>query len=323
MKKTISLILALALCLSLCACGGGNDAPETEPPVAEATEAPVTEAPEEPAVETVYQLSDVIETDLFQITPSFTGYAFELANWPDENFMTPAGKFSGTSAYSANKGKTAMYGEVQIAYIGNEKSDVSLNLNISVDYDNGYIFQGADVDMGNCVSIDGDWQYNGQMTFEPLSDHNTRILRYCVEVPEQVETNADKSLLVTFSVNGEPFVFDFRSADVLGSDFDPRAEFYQPIDDETKTQIVNYLKKHGLEHVGWYDTTVGVYTFTFGDTDVEAVLPISKNYQYEFKGTYEVFSGAILITWDYGQQMHFDYTFDGKNLDIITFEHDR
>jgi len=323
MKKTISLLLALALCLSLCACGGDNDVPETEAPVAEATEAPITEVPEEPAAETIYTLGDVIETDLFQITPSFTGYAFELANWPDENFMTPAGKFSGTSAYSASEGKTAMYGEVQIAYIGNEKSDVSLNLGISVDYDNGYIFQGADVDMGNCVSIDGDWQYNGQMTFEPLSDHNTRILRYCVEVPQQVETNADKSLLVTFSVNGEPFVFDFRSADILGSDFDPRAEFYQPIDDETKTQIVDYLKKNGLEHVGWYDTTVGVYTFTFGDTDVKAVLPINNNYQYEFKGTYEVFSGAILITWDYGQQMHFDYTFDGKNLDIIAFEHDR
>lgn len=323
MKKTISLLLALALCLSLCACGGGSDVPETEAPVAEATEAPITEVPEEPAAETIYTLGDVIETDLFQITPSFTGYAFELANWPDENFMTPAGKFSGTSAYSANEGKTAMYGEVQIAYIGNEKSDVSLNLGISVDYDNGYIFQGADVDMGNCVSIDGDWQYNGQMTFEPLSDHNTRILRYCVEVPQQVEANADKSLLVTFSVNGEPFVFDFRSADILGSDFDPRAEFYQPIDEETKTQIIDYLKKNGLEHVGWYDTTVGVYTFTFKDTAVEAVLPINNNYQYEFKGTYEVFSGAILITWDYGQQMHFDYTFDGKTLDIITFEHDR
>ena len=29
MKKTIALLLALVLCLSLCACGGGNDAPET------------------------------------------------------------------------------------------------------------------------------------------------------------------------------------------------------------------------------------------------------------------------------------------------------
>lgn len=322
MKKTLSLLLALLMCLSLCACGDGNDTPVTNAP-ADATQAPEPEATEPPAEEIVHKLGDVIETDLFKITPSFTGYAYELANWPDENFMTPAGQFSGTSPYSANDGKTAMYGEVQIEYIGNEKSDVSLNMSISVDYDNGYLFQGADVDMGNCVSIDGDWQYDGQMNFEPLSNYNTRILRYCVEVPEQVETNADKSLLVTFFVNGEPFVFDFRSADILGSDYDPRAEFYQPIDDETKAQIVSCLKANGLEEMGWYDKTVGVYTFTFGDTTVEAVLPINSSYQYEFKGTYEVFSGSILITWDYGQQMHLDYTFDGTVLDILAFEHDR
>lgn len=331
MKKAISLLLALVVCLSLCACGDSNsnatDTPETQAPAneepADETQAPANEEPEPPAEDTIYKLGDAIETDLFKITPSFTGYAYELANWPDENFMTPAGQFSGTSPYSANEGKTAMYGEVQIEYIGNEKSDVSLNMSISVDYDNGYIFQGADVHMGNCVSIDGDWQYDGQMTFEPLSNYNTRILRYCVEVPEQVETNADKSLLVTFFVNGEPFVFDFRSADILGSDYDPRAEFYQPIDEETKAQIVDYLKTNGLEEMGWYDTTVGVYTFTFGDTTVEAVLPINSSYQYDFKGTYEVYSGSILITWDYGQQMHLDYIFDGTTLDIVEFEHDR
>lgn len=320
MKKTIALLLALVMCLSLCACGGGNDIPETTEALAEATQAPTTEPPVE---ETVYKLGDVIETDLFKIIPSFTGYAYELANWPDENYMTPAGEFSGTSPYSASEGKTAMYGEIQIEYIGNEKSDVDLNISISVDYDNGYIFQGDDVDMGNCVSIDGDWKYSGHMTFEPLSDATTRILRYCVEVPEQVETNTDKSLVVTFFVNGEAFVYDFRSAEVLGSDYDPRAEFYQPIDDETKAQIVGYLKANGLEEMGWYDQTVGVYTFTFGDTTVDAVLPINISFQYEFTGTYEVFSGSILITWDYGQQMHLDYTFDGTTLDIIEFEHDR
>ena len=331
MKKAISLLLALVICLSLCACGNSNsnatNPPETQAPIneepADETQAPANEEPEPPAKDTIYKLGDVIETDLFKITPTFTGFAYELANWPDENFMTPAGKFSGTSAYSASEGKTAMYGEVQIEYIGNEKSDVSLNIDISVDYDNGYIFEGADVDMGNCVSIDGNWKYDGRMTFEPLSNINTRILRYCVEVPEQVEINADKSLLATFFVNGEPFVFDFRSTDILGSDYDPRAEFYQPIDEETKAQIVDYLKANGLEEMGWYDTTVGVYTFTFGDTSVEAVLPINSSYQYDFKGTYEVYSGSILITWDYGQQMHLDYTFDGTTLDIVEFEHDR
>ena len=301
MKRIFVAILTLIMCLSLCACGGGSNA------------------------NTAYKLGESIETNLFKITPSFTGYAYELANWPDENYMTPAGEFSGKSPYSADEGKTAMYGEVQIEYIGNEKSDVSLDIGISVNYDNGYTFKDSDVHMGNCVSVDGDWQFDGKMTFEPLSNSNTRILRYCVEVPTQVETNTDKSLLVTFSVNGKSFVFDFRSADVLGSDYDPRAEFYQPVADNIKAQIVSYLKANGLKEVGWYDKTVGEFTFTFGDTRVDAVLPLTpnSNYGYEFAGTYEVFSGTILLSWDYGQQMHLDYTFDGTTLDIIEFAHDR
>ena len=68
-----------------------------------------------------------------------------------------------------------MYGEILIEYIGNEKSNVFLDLGISVNYDDGYIFEGAHVHMGNCISADGDWQYNGRMTFEPLTNYNTRI----------------------------------------------------------------------------------------------------------------------------------------------------
>ena len=323
MKRILTILLTLVLSVGLCACGDSNTPPE----VTEAAELAVpteTEATQSPAAEeVVYKLGDVIETELFKITPYFTGYAKELANWPDENFMTPAGKFSGSSPYNADEEKTAIYGEVQIEYIGNEKTDVSLNIDISVNYDDGYIFEGADVDMGNCVSVDGDWQYDGEMTFEPLSSSITRILRYCVQVPEQVEANTDKSLQVTFLVNGEAYIYDFRSGEVLGSDYDPRGEFYQPIDEETKSQIVSYLKEKGLAEVGWYDTTVGVYTFTFGDTDVSAVLPINNSYQYDFIGTYEIYSGTILITWDYGQQMHLDYTFDGITLEIIDFAHDR
>lgn len=216
-----------------------------------------------------------------------------------------------------------MYGEIRIEYIGSEKTDVTLTMDVSVNYDDGYIFDGADVHMGHCASLDGSWQYDGQMTFEPLSDSTTRILRYCVEVPEQVEANTDKSLLVTFFVNGEAFVYDFRSAEVLGSDYDPRAEFYKPVDEETGSQVIAYLMENGLAEMGWYDTTVGVYTFTFSDTAVTATLPINSSYQYNFSGTYEVFSGTILITWDYGEQMHLDYTFDGTTLNITDFAHDR
>lgn len=321
MKKLLYFTLILSICITLCACDGTAEPFESTEIPTESTCAVTIEATEPPQKETIYKLGDVIETDLFKITPCFTGYAYELANWPDENFMTPMGEFSGTSPYSASTGKIQMYGEVQIEYIGNEKSNVFLDVNVFANYDDRYIFE--TVHMGNCFTVDGSWGYTGQMVFEPLSNNNTRILRYCIEVPEQVETNIDKSLLVTFFVNGEPFIFDFRSTDALGSDFDPRAEFYQSVDDETKAKIVDYLKANDLTAWGWYDNTFGLYTFAFEDTAVEATLPINSDYQYEFTGTYEVFSGTILITWDYGQQMHMDYTFDGASLDILSFEHDR
>lgn len=309
MKKVLPLILALVMCLSLCACGSSNsDSPET-------TEAPTAEV-------TIYKLGDVIETELFRITPYFTGYAKELANWPDENYMTPAGKISGTTPYAAGDEKTVMYGQIDVEYIGNEKSNVPLKINISVDYDNGYIFDA--VHIGNCVSVDGDWEYNGEMSFEPLSSSTTRVVRYCVEVPEQVESAADKSLLVTIFVNDEAFVYDFRSTEVLGSDYDPRGYLYEPVDEETKAKIIAYLKANGLEEYGWYagtTNTVGVYTFTFGDTTVNATLPINSDYAYDFEGTYEVFSGTILLNWDHGEQMALDYTFDGTTLDVVEFVH--
>lgn len=107
MKKMIALFTVIMLCLSLCACGGGQ-AEETQTAETPDNSEPTPEQSENISEETIYNLGDVIETDLFRITPSFTGYAHELANWPDENFMTPEGQFSGESAYSATNGKVAI-----------------------------------------------------------------------------------------------------------------------------------------------------------------------------------------------------------------------
>lgn len=311
MKRTIALLSSLIMVLSLCACGG------------ESTDSNTNASKDG----SVYKLGDTIETDLFKITPSFTGYAKRLSNQPNEDYTTPAGYFTDDSPYIAGDEKVEIYGEMKIEYVGNEKSTVPLKIDISADYDNGYVFDGDAVYMGYHEADDESWhwKYDDTIEFEPLSSSTTRILRYCVEVPEQVETNADKALLVTISVNDEPFVFDFRSADVLGSDYDPRAEFYQPVDDETKQQIVAYLKANGLKEMGWYEQNVNYFEFTFDDENVYARMPLASNpdYGYDFNGTYEVFAKTILITWDYGTQMHLDYTFDGNSLTVTEFDYNR
>lgn len=156
LKRTFALLLALAMCLSLYACGSGKGSEASE---AQSASDAVSEAPAESVAdaaesgleeETIYNLGDTIETELFKITPSFTGFAKELANWPDANYMTPDGQFSGNSPYCASSEKVEVYGEVQIEYIGNEKSNVSLNMDVSADYDGGYVFDGAG--LGMCIA---------------------------------------------------------------------------------------------------------------------------------------------------------------------------
>lgn len=101
--------------------------------------------------------------------------------------------------------------------------------------------------------------------------------------------------------------------------------FTKPVDDEAKQQIVAYLKANGLKEMGWYEQNVNYFEFTFDDENVYARMPLASNpdYGYDFNGTYEVFAKTILITWDYGTQMHLDYTFDGNSLTVTEFDYNR
>lgn len=316
MKRFESLMLALMMCLSLCACGGNNTAQKTDE-----GESVKTSAEEE---KTLYQLGDVIETELFRITPTFTGYAHFLSNVMDKTYLTFVGYTSDNNPYQAADGKVELFGEIFVEYIGSEKTDVSLEMGISVDFDDGYIYDAGKTLGGTiacCTSPDGDdWSSGCSMVFEPFGA-TKGSMRYCLEVPEQIETGTDKSLIATITVNGELYRFDFRSAEVCGSEYSTRSNYYQQLDEDTKEQIVACLKASNVEQIGWYGKTVGVFTFVFDDTTVNATLPINSSYQYEFEGTYEVFSGAILIDWSHGEQMHLDYAFDGETVEILDFEH--
>lgn len=313
MKKLITLLLALTMALSLCACGSNTSTP-TETKDETPAEAPQVETEPEEQDDT-YKLGDAIETAQFKIYPKFTGYAYDLRNTQDECYLTPDGKNHGSNnPYNAPDGKTNIYGEMDVEYLGTEKSNVTFSVDISVDYDDGYVFDSHEV--ACCYSADGDW--DDALTFEPLSSQTTGLVRYCIEVPTQVEENKDKPLIATIRVNGEEFKFDFRSADVLGSDYDPFADLYMPVDDETKNQITEYLKANGLNNLpGYYEKDLGTYDFTFGDSNVSALMKLLTNpdYGYEFEGTYEIFSGSILVTWSYGEVMHIFYTFDGNTFE--------
>lgn len=317
MKKILAVLLAAIMCLSLCACGANNDTTKTS---ANETTEQVKEENK------IYKLGDAIETKLFRITPAFTGYARYLSNVQNETYLTFTGS-TVNNPYVAEDGKVNLFGEMAVEYVGTEKSNVSLEVDISVDFDNGYIYStdelGSAIDC--TISPDKD-DWDSSIVFEPFGE-TKGLVRYCIQAPEQVESESEKPLIATITVNGEKFLFDFRSAEVCGSKYSTRSDYYKPIDDATKKQIISCLKESELKETGWFAegsyNSVGTFTFDFGDKDVKATLPnmYNTNYEYEFEGTYEVYSGTILIDWSYGEQMHLDYVFKDGKIEITDFEH--
>lgn len=327
MRKYIALLWILIICLALFACGSDHSQQNNSETTTEAT----TETTAEPATEStemttepepvIYSLGDVIETELFRITPSFTGYAQCLENTMEENYLTDIGASkSSNNPYLAEDGKVNLYGEILVEYIGSEKTNVSVDIGISVDFDEGYVYR-CNAPYSCLLDDEYDWDNDGTLTFEPFGE-TQGIVRYYMEVPQQLEDEAEKSLIATVTVDGEEYLFNFRSAEVYGSEFGSRAEFYQTLDDATKAEIVARIKANTISGWSYYKTYLGILSLTFDDTAVEGVLTTSQ-YDITFTGTYEVYSGTILIAWDYGREMHVDYTFDGTTFKVIDLDYDR
>lgn len=210
MKKLIILLLALVMLVSLCACGGGNDTPATTEP--EETAKPET------STDVIYHFGDTITADMVEFTPVFEGFADKLANWPDKDFMTPEGQFSGSTPYAASDEKVMMYFSGTINYVGDSKENVNFVYDFTIDYNNGYLFdfvggdafnsgKGYHSDCGITDNIEsGDWDYENSAIFEPLSSNKTRYVRFCIEVPKQLETDTN-NILITFHIAGSDYVY--------------------------------------------------------------------------------------------------------------------
>ena len=121
MKRITALSAALALALSLTACGGpAAPSSQSEDP------APGSQG------ETVRAFGDTVTTEdgLFTFTPTFGGFAPEVGNWPDENYLTPDGTAVDSNPFKAEEEKTIMWFSADVEYIGDstEKRDLLLRL---------------------------------------------------------------------------------------------------------------------------------------------------------------------------------------------------
>ena len=223
MKKTALLLLVLIV-ITFTSCSYTiTETAETGP----AESIAETEAQIETTTEkTVTQLSfgDAIVTEMFRFTPSFDGFADEVANWPDENYLKPNGSISGSNPFKAADGKTMMYFSGVVEYIGNSKQNESFSVYYQVDYDDGYIFNGNnDYNMTTSESQDAryhtgwgnsadgkNWDYSNTMTFAPLSTITKRYVRFTIEVPAVLESETGKPLNVIFRVDGNDYCFKLR-----------------------------------------------------------------------------------------------------------------
>lgn len=220
-NKLLAMLLVLVICVGVCACGSDSSTSSDEVSVEETTEE--KESGEEVSKPETYKFGDTVSVGdgMFEFTPVFEGYAEKLANWPDKDFMTPNGQFSGTSPYCASEEKVIMYFSGTINYVGESKVNESFAYDFVMDYDDGYIFEFVEGDAWNsgkgytagCGITDdidaGEWSYDNFATFEPLSSNKTRYVRFCIEVPNQLEAEPEK-VLTTFKLNGEEFVFELK-----------------------------------------------------------------------------------------------------------------
>lgn len=219
MKKIALLLVAVVLIFS--ASCGNNDQSSTVSLNTQTKSEPLsnTQTKSEPL-----SFGQSISTKIFKFTPSFDGFAKELANWPDENFLTPTGQISGSNPYEAADGKVMMFFSGTVEYIGDSKQNETFSLYYIVDYDNGYTFNGNNdynasafesedaryhTAWGNSVDMN-DWDYSNSMTFAPLSSITTRIIRFAIEVPEVLQSATDKPLNFIFTIDDNDYCFKVR-----------------------------------------------------------------------------------------------------------------
>ena len=72
---------------------------------------------------TIYHFGDTVSVSdgMFEFTPVFEGFTAKLANWPDKDFMTPDGQFSGQTPYEASEEKVMMYFPAQLTMSVSQK----------------------------------------------------------------------------------------------------------------------------------------------------------------------------------------------------------
>jgi hypothetical protein len=201
MKKTISLLLALVLCLSLCACGGGSDAPATKAPE-KSSELNVGDT-------ATGQLFDITIQSVEPIEKIENGYVWHM--WSPEEKTT-------YQDITAEEGYTIFKIVYSYKYTGKESGEFCFEL--SLDYDNGYTFDGLGghalpaIDNSTTkLGFEESYEIGAWDCFiyidDPLSFEGREIVEYII-VNDQVLSNTDKAFVLKIDVPTSPWDYEMN-----------------------------------------------------------------------------------------------------------------
>lgn len=144
--------------------------------------------------ENVVKLNDVIKID--EVCEA------KLISKEIANTITPQSTGGYYTYYEAESGK--VYVDLLVQYTNKENTAVDVDnaiVGCTLTYDNEYYYDGF------CVGEYDDRTHMGtNAEVEPLSDGYIHLL---FEVPKEVK-NSDKKISITFVIDGESFLFNFR-----------------------------------------------------------------------------------------------------------------
>ncbi len=337
MKRMLALMLAVILALSVTACGGSANVAPSQPSTDVQDTPPISDSPTvepsavqpEPEPE-IYTFGDSITSPsgLFVFTPSFDGFADAVANFPDENYMRPNGQGvdEDNNPYVADEGKVMMYYSAKLEYVGDSKENETFDFTFKVDFDDGYVFDGGH----NGVRYSKDeqeWGTSSSVVFEPLNSDTTRYTRFCIEVPNALETDFEKQTLTVFTIEGEDFTFivDTKAAAEAKAEREAaeeaeRIEKMTEVDKDLSDEIKKTLQGtwswsiYGYAGTSMYTTS---HDLTFdGDTVSIKTHNTLLNTTLSNKGTYYVANAYIVLNFEDGAQACMPYTFENGELSM-------
>ncbi len=199
MKRNKALLstLFLSIGLTLAACGTAQNAS------AESNDTTNKNAAASEQQET-FSIGDTITTDLMEFTLTRIEFGAVLKNAtfstgqkPDEEYLLPLEKESSSTDFVADSGNTFLTYSYTIKYLGKEEMEIPTDMDMVVNYDDGYTF-----DIEHSAYMWSDYiQLKDTTKLKPLDVAGEG--RGYVKVPEAVATEIDKALTITVTIPDE------------------------------------------------------------------------------------------------------------------------